>query len=153
MVSPIHIAGGVAAALGANELHKRWKYSPHDRYVLKTHKKVADVTGSDASVFVDLPGKGNGSTKGVVDDLGDLKPDLIVRDFPDNLIIEVEDEEGLRDRNHVVNQLNDYRVDGYSRALVVPDDDANIATAEEYASAAEGTVNVETPRSIGDSLL
>ncbi|WP_050034031.1 hypothetical protein [Halorubrum halophilum] len=153
MASPIHIVGGVAAALGANELYKRWKYSPHDRYVLKTHKKIADAMGADASVFVDLPGRGIGGTRGVVDDLGDLKPDLIVSDFPDNFIIEVEGEEGLRNRDHVVNQLNDYRANGYSRALVVPDDDDNIAIAEEYADAAEGTVNVETPISLGNSLL
>ena len=153
MASPIHIVGGVAAALGANELYKRWKYSPHDRYVLKTHKKIADATDADASGFVDLPGRGIGGTSGVIDDLGDLKPDLIVSDFPNSLIIEVEDEEGLRDRDHVVNQLNDYRANGYSRALVVPDDDDSIVTAEEYADAAEGTVNVETPSSLGDSLL
>lgn len=153
MVSPIHIVGGIAAAAGVNELHKRWKYSTHDRYVLKTHKKVADATSSDASVYVDLPNKGDGGTGGVVDDLDDLVPDLVISDFPNSLIVEVEDEKGLRDRDHVVSQLNEYRANGYSRVLVVPDDEDNIETAEGYADAAEGTVHVETPSSLAETVL
>jgi hypothetical protein len=39
-----------------------------------------------------------------------------------------------------------------SRTRYIPDDDDNIATAEEYVDAAEGTVNVEKPSSLGDSL-
>lgn len=153
MVSPIHIALGAVAVGGVSKAYDHWKYSTHDRYVKSTYKQVADATDSDADVYVDLPKAGDGGTEGIVDDLGCKAPDLIIRDFPEHLIVEVEDENGLNDRSHVVDQLNNYRADGYSRILVAPDDEELQATAEKYAEAASGSVQVKTPESLGEYLL
>lgn len=153
MVRDIHIALGTVAIGGVSKAYEHWKYSTHDRYVKSTYKQVADATDSGADVYVDLPKTGDGGTEGVVDDLDAKAPDLIIRNFPYHLIVEVEDEKGLNDQSHVVDQLNDHRADGYSRVLVVPDDEELQTTAEEYAEAAYGPVQVETPESLGESLL
>ena len=140
------IAAGILALIGGAAVLDHLSTSKHDRLLKTTYKTVSRNTSSNADVYTDHidPRNAAGNADGVIDGIDGI-PDLIVQDFPTNLIIEVEDAKGLKHPQRVIDQLDGFSKRGAKRVLVVPDAEETLTVANEIASQVDGSVTVETP--------
>lgn len=147
MVHPALVAVGIG--VGAKVL-ERLNTSPHDRLLEKATKQVDKARVGEGSLYVDhiSTRRADGNPDGVVDDVGGV-PDIVLKDWPTHMIVEVEDAEGLQDPDHVLGQLRDYQSDGYRNVLVVPDAQETVELGEELADRVDGAITVTTPGEIG----
>lgn len=144
------VAGGVIGAiLAAGD-----EDYDHDALVTETFDTVADATPSNTAIYVDHvepPGVA-GNPDSELDGVSHV-PDVLVQGFATpNTIIEVETPTAIADDpDHILDQLDDFRVPSYQRVLVVPEPVVEDATTfvEETV---EGPVNVATPDSVSNYL-
>jgi hypothetical protein len=140
------IAGAAAvAAIG-------WKVlsgpKGHDGLVKKTHKQLQQSAGESTSVYVDhhhYSDSAAGNTRGL--DLGiNSIPDHVVQSPPGspNLIVEVETSDSLD--SDAEEQLEEFRLQGYKRVLVVPSSAAD--DAEAFVGDLDGQISVTTPSDV-----
>lgn len=147
MVHPALAAIGLAAGV---KILDRLDTSPHDRLLETATKQVDRERPGDGNLYVDHidTRRADGTPAGVVDGV-DGTPDIVVQDFPTNMIVEVEDAEGLQDPDHVLDQLRDYQTAGYQNVLVVPDAEETVELGAELAGRVDGAITVTTPGEIG----
>ena len=144
-------AAGILALIGGAAVLDHISTSKHDRLLKRTYKTANRNTSSDADLYTDHinPRHAAGNTDGVVDGIDGI-PDLIVQDFPTNLIIEVEDAKGLKHPQRVIEQVDGFSKRGAKRVLVVPDAEETLTVANEIAAEVDGSVTVETPNSLAN---
>lgn len=104
-------------ALGSDE-------TTHNGTLRKTYYTLKE-SAPGANIYVDHinPDGQAGGTQGVIDSLSH-HPDLVFNSLPGypNLIVEVETAGGIKDDpDHAVSQIEEFRVQGYKRVLVVPE--------------------------------
>ncbi|MFC7079178.1 hypothetical protein [Halorussus caseinilyticus] len=144
------VAGGVIGAiLAAGD-----EDYDHNVLVTETFDTATNATPSDTSVYVDHvePPGAAGNPDGELDGVSHV-PDVLVQGFAaPNTIIEVETPTAIaNDPDHILDQLDDFRVPSYQRILVVPEPVVEDATrfVEETV---EGPVDVATPDSVSKYL-
>lgn len=143
------VAAGILAVIGGAAVLDHLSTSKHDRLLKKTYNTASWNTSSNTDVYTDHidPRKAAGNANGVVDGIEGI-PDLVIHDFPTNLIVEVEDAEGLKRPQRVIDQLDGFSKQGAKRILVVPDAEETLTVGNEIAAEVDGTVTVETPKSL-----
>lgn len=120
---PGALAGGaIGSLLGSRE-------KKHNGALRETVYNLQKATDGEPRFYVDHIDPDGAEERGprnLVDDLT-MEPDLVMigQRYP-NLIIEVETVAAIRENpGHVLDQLNDFRTQGFKRVLVVPEDDLN----------------------------
>jgi len=121
----------------------------HDGLVKKTHKQLQQSAGESTNIYVDYhhytSDTAAGNTRGL--DLGiNSIPDHVVLSPPGspNLIVEVETSESLN--GDAKEQLEEFRLQGYKRVLVVPSSATD--DAEAFAGDLKGEITVTTPSDV-----
>lgn len=153
-LSKKHLTAAITAGIGLALFQKLSSSEPpsHDELLEQTHKAVTAATDATVSVVADH-GVGDSDTDGdlAVDGI-EGRPDLVARAFDSaNLIVEVETAQALADRtDHVAEQLDGFRKEGYRRVLVVPD--MVTSAAETLVEDLEGEVTVSTPEQVAELL-
>jgi len=153
-LSKKHIAAAIAASISLAILQKlsSSEPAPHDEILEQTHEAITAATDSTVSVVSDH-GVGDDEPNGdlAVDGI-EGRPDLVARAFDSaNLIVEVETAEALANRtDHISEQLDGFRKEGYRRVLVVPE--MVTSAADTLAEELEGEVTVATPDQVTELL-
>ncbi len=134
------VGGALGGAFGSHE-------EKHQAVLRETHSTLLEQTSHSAKLYIDHinpDGAEPGNTQNVLEGV-DGKPDLIVTDpHTKNLIVEVETWEGIQDDpEHALNQLEDFRKQGYKRLLVVPEDE--IESVYGWVDDHEQRGNIEGP--------
>lgn len=143
MVHPVLIGGAIA--VGGKLIADALDEPPeHDELLEDTYDAIEAAVDDE----LELP-----TDHGVGDDTDDTlsidgiegRPDLVLKGFEvRNTIIEVETADAIENRRgHVIEQIEGFRTNGYSRLLVVPDD--AVEAAKELVEEIGGTVHVRTP--------
>ena len=148
MVHPLIIGG--AAAIGGKIIVDALEEPPEHNDLLKqTYDTIESSVDSDIETPADHGvGEDDGGTLSI--DGIEGRPDLVIKGFDiQNLIIEVETTNALEERpEEVINQVEGFRKQGYTRVLVVPKKSVEIA--EGLAEEVSGKVQVKTPNSVGE---
>ena len=119
------IGGPIGATLGALAGYAFGSdESAHKETTRKTFYALKEAA-PEANIYVDHvdPDGHAGSTRGAIDGLSH-HPDIVLTGPPGrpNLIIEVETANGIGDdAEHAISQIEEFRVQGYKRVLVVPE--------------------------------
>jgi hypothetical protein len=139
-------SGKALAALvglvGAVSIHDRLTTSKHDRVVRKTAKSI-ERGAPEATLYVDHE---SGVGDGQPDTIEGYRPDVMVRDFPRFLAIEVETRDSLD--THASEQLEAFAARrNYTSVLVVPS--STVPAAEEFVeNRVNADVRVATPSDV-----
>lgn len=151
MVHPLIAIG--TAAVGVAKALDYLNTSSHDRVLKKSYKTVKRNTSSSATIYVDHinPSGSDGNPRNKVDGISGV-PDIVVKDFPTNLIIEIEDAEGLQRPQRAIDQLDGFSKSGTKRVLVVPDAEETLAAAEAIVDEVQGSVAITTPKKLANHL-
>jgi hypothetical protein len=142
------VGGPVGAAIGGVLGGIAGSYEEkHQKIIRETHYTLYEQTTDNAKHHVDHidpDGAEEGSPQNVLDGVSG-RPDIIVTDPPTkNLVIEVETWKGIcDDRAHALKQFEDFRVRGYKRVLVVPEDD--IEETVEWVDECESNGKIQGP--------
>jgi len=113
----------------------------HDDVLLDAYKEVRNEAATSSSIYTDhINVDSDGNTRSAKPG-GDHHPDLVLTGFQDrNLVVEVETGDSLN--GHLEDQLTDFRTNGYTRVLVVPDGvvDDGAAVLDEFDSEHDNVV-------------
>lgn len=153
------LAALILGAIGGAKILEQLSATPHQKLQKKAVHTASRGSSDDAAIYAAHTDESNinenkidGHTSGVLNDV-DGSPDFIVQDFPNHLIAEVEDADGLQDVDHVLGQLEDYSTpDGYTTLLVVPDEEETLTVGNELADRTSGTVYVTPPSGVAEYL-
>jgi hypothetical protein len=144
MSTGLAIAGTIAAGYLLDRLSN--SDEDHDDVLEDTYQAVSGAATSSSSIYVDhidvdADGNPRSATPGT-----DHVPDLVLTGFEDNnIVVEVETGDSLD--GEALNQLADFSVPGYTRALVVPDSVVNdgVQFVEEYTDSKTDNIVVCGP--------
>ena len=153
-ISKKHLVAAITAGTVLTVFKKLRKSKPpsHDELLEQTHRAVSSNTDTSVSIA-------SGHGVGDDDSNGDLavdgiegRPDLVARAFDSaNLIVEIETAQALANRtDHIADQLDGFRKEGYRRVLVVPE--MVTSAADTLAEELEGEVTVATPDQVTELL-
>lgn len=123
--------GAVGAALGSIIASHE---STHEDIVRTAAYEILDEAPSNATLYVDHvqpDGAADGNPEGVVDSINGVPDLLLTGQRCAQLVVEAETLGGIADdEQHALDQLADFRVHGFKRILLAPDD--QIAEIEEW---------------------
>lgn len=99
--------------------------SDHGETIRHAYYEIREAASASTKLSVDHinpDGAETGSPENIIDDINGV-PDIVVVDSTSaNLIVEVETPESLKSEpRHIVEQLDDFRTQGFKRVLVVSD--------------------------------
>lgn len=128
--------GGIAGLLREQYGLDTSDLTPHDQAVLTSIQTLAEADAvreqtrirfahvADEIEELGIDAESGTGRKEIAPNVGG-EPDILLSDIPrlPKLTVEVEDESGLQDPQHVVDQLNNYGTSGRKLILAVPDDD------------------------------
>lgn len=147
------VVGGLAGAIigGSETAHNEAL-----RDAAYTIKDAADEHGTLYVDHIEPDGSEAGGTRKVLQELS-MDPDLIFNSPVgySNLIIEVETMDAIKNNpGHVLEQLDDFRVQGFRRVLVAPDDEIDDVSGWVEAMRRDdeiaGTLNIAGPTDVGE---
>lgn len=152
MVHPALAAAGLA--VGVKVVDELFSDADHDTVVRDTFAELEREVPANANLYVDhiYDDKPNPRTGLQKFDLEHV-PDIVVRSgAANNLIIEVETEDTLD--GEALDQLDEFRLQGYRRVLVVPDGNSEAVSEFEADLDDEvpGVINVATPDTVTELL-
>lgn len=140
-------AGGFAYALLKSE-------KSHDQIVEEVYENLRYEAPSSASLYVDHVREDVPNPRTALEDHDlDHVPDVVCTSMvTSNLIVEVETEDTLDD--DALSQLNEFRLQGYRRVLVVPNGDSETVSKFERRLNDEipGKITVATPEKVPELL-